>query len=185
MKGTTGEQDWPLVDTNTHCINFHCFTMCRTLTTQHLSKLLACPSDSIMPTTPDYILPNYICTSSTLAMCFAELIPAAAIGTLQDMHYTISLSALEPVNFSQHHNERPLSLLVCTQVTEQLAEGWLAVMSIISQMLEANLLPTASAVKAAAQAPGKEPTALCCDPRAARHFLRIGGRQVLSEPVCT
>jgi len=65
------------------------------------------------------------------------------------------------------------------QVSKGFAKGWHATLDIIAKLLEADLLPMATAVKATAKLPSQRPTAQCCHPKAARHFLQKGGRQVI------
>jgi len=67
----------------------------------------------------------------------------------------------------------------CMQVSKGFAKGWHATLDIIAKLLEADLLPMATAVKATAKLPSQRPTAQCCHPKAARHFLQKGGRQVI------
>ena len=65
------------------------------------------------------------------------------------------------------------------QVSKSFAQGWHATLDIVAKLLEANLLPVATAVKATAKLPSRRPTAQCCHPKAARLFLQKGGRQVI------
>ena len=65
------------------------------------------------------------------------------------------------------------------QVTKSFAKGWHATLDIVAKLLEADLLPTASVVRATAKLPSERPTAQCCHPKAARLFLQKGGRQVI------
>lgn len=67
----------------------------------------------------------------------------------------------------------------CMQVSKSFAIGWHATLDIIAKLLEAKLLPMATAVKATAKLPSQRPTAQCCHPKAARFFLQKGGRRVI------
>ena len=69
----------------------------------------------------------------------------------------------------------------CVQVSKSFAKGWHATLDIIAKLLEADLLPMATAVKATAKLPSQRPTAQCCHPKAARFFLQKGGRQVIPD----
>ncbi|DBA89842.1 TPA: hypothetical protein ACH3X2_004706 [Trebouxia sp. C0005] len=62
------------------------------------------------------------------------------------------------------------------RVSKSFAIGWHATLDIIAKLLEAKLLPMATAVKATAKLPSLRPTAQCCHPKAARFFLQKGGR---------
>ncbi|DBA84876.1 hypothetical protein WJX77_010566 [Trebouxia sp. C0004] len=62
------------------------------------------------------------------------------------------------------------------RVSKSFAKGWHATLDIIAKLLEANVLPMATAVKATAELPSQRPTAQCCHPKAARFFLQKGGR---------
>ncbi|KAL0030430.1 hypothetical protein WJX79_004560 [Trebouxia sp. C0005] len=62
------------------------------------------------------------------------------------------------------------------RVSKSFAIGWHATLDIIAKLLEAKLLPMATAVKATAKLPSQRPTAQCCHPKAARFFLQKGGR---------
>lgn len=63
----------------------------------------------------------------------------------------------------------------CRQVSEEFAEGWLAVIDTMTNLLQAGYAPTASAVTAITR---KKPGDYCLNPKAARYFLKNGGRQV-------
>ena len=63
---------------------------------------------------------------------------------------------------------------VLLQVEEHFAEGWLAVLHIIGYLLENAYMPTATNVIAVTR---KKPGDHCLNPKAARYFLKHGGRQ--------
>ena len=65
-------------------------------------------------------------------------------------------------------------------MSEEFAEGWLAVIDTFTNLLQAGYVPTASAITAVTR---KKPGDYCLNPKAARYFLKHGGRQVTDSLV--